>query len=496
MANALVARTRQRLGPEVIVGVVFVSAMFMSIMDITVVNVAIPTIGREFDVPNSTVAWTATAYLLSLATWIPVSGWIGDRFGAKRVLLFAIAVFTIGSACCAAAGSMTELIGARVFQGVGGGMLQPVGMALLFRTFPPERRARASQILIIPTAVAPAIGPIIGGVLVQHASWRWVFLINLPVGLVAIAFGAVFLAKQDEVATGRFDLAGFLLAGPGLALLLYGITQGPTEGWGSARVLGAAGGGILLLVALVVVELRVAEPMLDLRLLGNRLYLDCTLVGVVGFGAFLGTLFIVPLYLQEARHLSPLASGLATFPEALGVLVSTQIAGRLYQRVGPRRLQVGGLLWLTAILVAASGLFGGGTSLWTVRAFMFGMGTGMAYLLISQQAARFATISPEDTGRATALASAIQQASAALGIALLTTVLVSCSGRGLNPSPTDFRPVFLAAAAMALAGALVALRIRDSDAAATMGGEAVVAAALPDVSVPEVAIAAGGDDAQ
>ena len=159
MTGSLVDRSRRRLGPEVIVGAVFVSAMFMSIMDVTVVNVAIPTLGRQFHAPVSSVQWTATGYLLSLAMWIPVSGWIGDRFGAKRVLLLAIAVFTAGSACCAVAGNMTELIGARVFQGVGGGMLQPVGMALLFRTVPPERRARASQILIIPTAVAPAIGP-------------------------------------------------------------------------------------------------------------------------------------------------------------------------------------------------------------------------------------------------------------------------------------------------------------------------------------------------
>jgi len=454
--------------PELVVGVVFVGGMFMTVMDITVVNTAIPTIGRQFHVPNSSVAWTATAYMLSLAMWIPVSGWIGDRFGAKRVILFAIAMFTFGSGCCAAAGSMAWLVLARVLQGVGGGMLQPVGMALLFRTFPPERRARASQILIVPTAVAPALGPIVGGLLVEHASWRWVFLINLPVGLLAFTFGALFLAHQPQASPGRFDVPGFLLGGPGLALLLYGISQGPIDGWGSARVAVATASGVVLLGVLVLVELRAAQPMLDLRLLRNRLYLDCTLVGVVGFGAFLGTLFIVPLYLQEARHLSALTSGVTTFPEALGVALSTQVAGRLYPRLGPRRLQVGGLVWLAAILAAASTSFGGGTSLWIVRVFMFGMGTGMAYLFISQQAARFATISPADTGRATALAAAVQQASSAVGIAVLTTVLASRTGRARLPDPADFHPVFLAAAGMALAGALVALRIRDRDAAATM----------------------------
>src|SRR5262249_17876251 len=142
MTGAPLAAARRRLKPEVVVGVVFVSSMFMTIMDVTIVNVAIPTIAREFHAGVSSVQWTAPAYMLSLAMWIPVSGWVGDRFGAKRVLLFAIAVFAIGSGCCAAAGSMTALILARILQGVGGGMMQPVGMALLFRTFPPEKRAR------------------------------------------------------------------------------------------------------------------------------------------------------------------------------------------------------------------------------------------------------------------------------------------------------------------------------------------------------------------
>jgi EmrB/QacA subfamily drug resistance transporter len=459
------------LNPEVVVGVVFVSSLFMTIMDVTVVNVAIPTIAREFHAPISSVQWVATGYLLSLAMWIPASGWIGDRFGTKRVLLGAIGIFIVGSACCAAADNMTELTAARVFQGVGGGMMQPVGMALLFRTFPPSRRAKASQILIIPTAIAPAVGPIVGGFLVQHASWRWVFLINLPLGALAVGFGALFLRAQPESPAGRFDLPGFLLGGPGLAILLYGVTRGPIDGWRAPQVVGAIVAGLVLLAILVMVELRTSEPMLDLRLFRNRLYLDCTLVAVVGFGAFLGTLFLVPLYLQEARHLSPLVSGLATFPEAIGVMVSTQVAGRLYPRVGPKRLQFAGLVWITAILLTGALFIGNGTSLWLVRLFMFGLGAGLAYVFISQQAARFATISPAETSRATALAAAIQQASSAAGIALLTTVLAVQTQHGLPPTPSDFGPVFLAAAGMALAGALLALRIRDSDAAATMVGK-------------------------
>jgi EmrB/QacA subfamily drug resistance transporter len=479
--SADTAADRARLKREIIVGTVFVTAMFMTVMDITVVNVSVPTIARDFHAPASSVQWVATGYLLSLAIFIPASGWIGDRFGARRVLLTAIAIFAAGSAWCAASGSMTELTLARVLQGMGGGMMQPVGMALLFRTFPPERRARASQILIIPTAVAPAVGPIVGGILVQDASWRWVFLINIPVAAAAFTFGAIFLPHEPQPDAGRFDVAGFLLAGPGLALILYGVSQGPVAGWGQPRVGGSVVLGLLLIGILVNVELRSPSPMLDFRLFKDRLFLDCTLVGIVGFGAFLGTLFIVPIYLQEARGFSPLASGLATFPEALGVLVSTQAAGRLYPRVGPRRLQIGGLTVFAAVLLAGAMIFGPETSLWVVRLFMFGMGTGLAYVLISQQAARFATISPAATGRATALAAAIQQASAATAIAVLTTVLASQVQHGAAPTPQDFRPVFLIAAAMAVVGGLFALRIRDADAAVTMHrpSETYVEAAQP-----------------
>lgn len=464
-----VSHRHDRLSLELVVSVVYVSALFMSVMDVTVVNTAIPTIGREFDASNSSVEWVVTGYLLSLAVWIPASGWIGDRFGAKRVLLFAIAVFTGGSVFCAMASSLGMLTFARVVQGVGGGMLQPVGMALLFRTFPPERRARASQILIIPTAVAPAIGPIIGGLLTENASWRWVFLINVPVGAFAFTFGWMFLRSEPQDRPGRFDIPGFVLAGAGLPLLLYGVSQGPADGWGSTTVVVSCIGGLALLGALAVVELHVAEPLLYLRLLRERLFLDCTLTSIVGFGAFLGTLFIVPLYLQEARHFSALQSGLTTFPEALGVVTSTQIAGRLYPKVGPRRLSFAGLLWLTVVLVLGAAAFDSDTSLWVVRLFMFAMGTGMAYLLIPQQAAAFARIAPPDMGRATALSATIRQASAAVGVAVLATVLSSSAGHNQLPEPTDFGPVFLTAAGMAFVGALLSLRIRDSLAARTMG---------------------------
>src|SRR6201999_3219823 len=185
--------------------------MFMSIMDATIVNVALPTIGRDFKVASTAVDSIAIAFLVSLAVFIPASGWLGDRFGGKRVLLTAIVVFTAASALCGLASSLGELVAFRVLQGAGGGMLAPVGMAMLFRVFPPEERIRASAILVVPTAFAPALGPVLGGLLVKYLSWRWVFFVNLPIGTAALIFGFIFLPSRREATAGRFDVPGFLL---------------------------------------------------------------------------------------------------------------------------------------------------------------------------------------------------------------------------------------------------------------------------------------------
>src|SRR5262245_5557288 len=243
----------------------------MDIMDATVVNVALPTLGREFRAGNDTIEGLVTGSLLSLAVWVPASGWLGDRFGTKKTFLFALGVFTAASALCGAAWNIESLIGFRILQGVGGGMLTPVGMAMLFRAFPPQERARASAVLMIPTAIAPAVGPVFGGWLVDQASWRWIFFVNLPVGIAAFVFALVFLREHTEERAGRFDLPGFLSSGAGLALLLYALSRGPGDGWTAPNVLGTGIAGIALFLVLVLVELRTAEPMLDLRLYADRM---------------------------------------------------------------------------------------------------------------------------------------------------------------------------------------------------------------------------------
>lgn len=465
---------RRLIDPKVSVCIIFVAAMFMSIMDSTIVNVALPALSRQFQVPSTSVDAVVVSYLVSLAVVIPVSGWLGDHWGTKKVFLCALALFTLASALCGLAQNLLMLVLFRVVQGIAGGALTPVGTTILYRTFPPEERVSVSRILNIPTVVAPASGPIIGGFLIEHFSWRWAFYVNVPIGIAVFVFGLFFLREERlELHYQRFDGLGFILGGLGLALLMYALTEGPTYGWNSPRIFGCALLGLLLLGVFVGVELRIREPMLDLHLFRDRLFRVTNLVTLFSGAAFLGILFALPLFLQIARGASALTSGLTTFPEALGVAASTQFVARLYPRVGPRRLVAAGLTGV-AVIMSLFCLIGLNTDLWLIRGLMFLAGAAMAYTFIPTPAAAFATISPAATGKASAIYNAQRQLGFALGVALVSTVLsfvgpVSLDARGvLQPNLLAYHAAFLTAAILALVGAGIALFIRDRDAAATM----------------------------
>ncbi len=484
----------RRLRYEYVVAAVFVTGLFMEILDATIVNVALPTLAREFGVGTSSVEWVVVAYLLSLAVWIPASGWIGDRFGTKRTFLFAIAVFTVASALCGQADSLWELVVFRILQGVGGGMMTPVGTAMLFRAFAPERRAKASTVLIIPTVMAPALGPVVGGLLVTELSWRWIFYVNVPIGIATFVFGAVCLREHREPTAGPFDRAGFVLSGAGLALVLYALSQGPTEGWRSLPVLLTGAAGVAAFVALVRVELGQSAPMLALRLFTDRMFRTANLVSLLSYASFTAVLFAMPLFLQDLRALTALESGLTTFPQAIGVMVFSQVAGRLYPAVGPRRLMVFGLTG-AAITVATFTQIDLTSSLWWIRGLMFARGGFMAFSFIPLQAATFATITSTDTGRATAIFSTQRQFAAALGVATSATVLVSATqwhlariGGATGPAAVEARVsayhnVFAVAAVIALGAAIVAWFVRDEDAAATMRARRPAATPATDPTV-------------
>jgi EmrB/QacA subfamily drug resistance transporter len=467
------ADQQSRVNQKLAVSVVYVAAMFMSVMDSSIVNVALPSIGRDFTVSPTSVDTISIAYLVSLAVFIPASGWLGDRFGGKRVLMTATVIFTVASALCGIATSLGELVAFRVLQGVGGGMLAPVGMAMMFRAFPPQERVRASSIAIIPTALAPALGPVVGGLLVTEVSWRWVFYVNVPIGIIALIFGGIFVTHTVQRQPGHFDLPGFLLSGIGLGLLMYGVSEGPNLGWSSTEVLTTIAVGVVLLVTMVLVELRTTEPIVALRLLTNRLFRSAIGVIVTASIAFLGTLFAVTLYFQDGRGLTALNAGLSTLPIAIGVLCGSQAASRLiYWRLGPRRLITIGLTGV-AVSIGLLSLLGAGTNLWWARLLLFTTGLGMAQVMVAGQAASFATVSPAATGRASTLYNASRQLGGALGVALLTTIIVAVGpthhiAGHLVANLTAYRITFLVAAATALLGVPASLTIHDADAAKTM----------------------------
>src|ERR1019366_6798255 len=354
---------RLSINPKISVSIVFVAAMFMSIMDITIVNVALPSLSRQFHAVGTSIDAVVVGYLVSLAIVIPASGWLGDRLGTKRVFLSALTVFTLASALCGLSTSLPMLIGFRFLQGIGGGAMTPVGTAILYRTFPPIERVQVSRILNIPTVLAPASGPVIGGLLIDKLSWHWIFYVNVPIGIATFLFGLFFLSEHQEPMSHSFDLAGFLLAGIGLALAMYALSEGPSYGWTSPAILASFVVGLACLTVFVFVELRSKHPILDLRLFSNRVFRTSNIVSFFSTAGFLGLLYAVPLFLQQARGVSALTSGLTTFPEALGVLVATQVATRLYPGVGPRRLIAGGLTGV-AIFMALMCLMGQDTTLW------------------------------------------------------------------------------------------------------------------------------------
>jgi EmrB/QacA subfamily drug resistance transporter len=461
---------------EWVVATAFVTALFMSIMDSTIVTVALPSIARDLGASIASTGWVVVGYLLSLAVWIPATGWIGDRFGTKRTFLSALALFAVASALCGLATTLDQLIAFRVLQGIGGGLLLPVGTAMLFRAFPPERRAQAASIVIVPTTVAPALGPILGGVLVETVGWPGIFYVNVPIAAVTLVFGWLYLDEHREAQARRFDAVGFVLSATAFPLVLFALVRAADLGWTSPVVLAAGGLGLLLGTALVWAELRRADPLLDLRLLGERLFGLVNLASFFGFGSYIGLLYLMPLFLQEAHRASPLESGLTTFPEAIGVILSSRVVARLYPRLGPRRLIAGGLVG-TAAAMGLCALIDDQTDLWLVRGLMFGAGVAMANVFLSINAAAFARIAHADMGHASAIFNAQRRLAAAAVVAVLATVLASiapalgAAGAHAGDLVPAFRVVFAINATMALVGAIAALAIRDVDAADTMARE-------------------------
>lgn len=464
-----------RIEQKWLIAIAFVLGLFMEILDMTVLNTALPTIGREFEVTQSTLQYALTGYLISLAVFIPASGWVADRFGSRNTFAFAIAVFTLASALAGAATSMEMLIAARVLQGVGGGMLTPVGTAMLFRAFPPAERAKASAVLALPVMVAPALGPVLGGWLTDELSWRWIFYLNLPIGLAAFIFTLIFVPNHKSAQQSTLDWRGFLLAGFGLATLLVGLERTPAHGWSDTRSLILMGLGALSLAVFVWLELRIREPMLDLRLMKDRNFAAGNVMLIISTGALMGILFLAPLLLQQVMGLTATESGLVTLAQVFGMMITMPIASSLYTRIGARPMLAIGFI------VLASGIFGFatlemGTSLWWYRGLLFVVGVGMALTSVPSQAATMETITFEDTAAASSLISTMRQFASAAGVAVISTILIGRINAQTaqvdlataTPDPflhaafTGYHHTFIISGCMAILGAFLVVMFRKN----------------------------------
>lgn len=443
--------------------------MFMSVMDMQIVNVALPTMSHDFHVPISSVQWVVTSYLMSVAVGVPASGWLGDRFGSKRIFLIAVGLFTVASFLCAVSSNLPELVATRVLQGAGGGLMVPVGMAMLYRAYPPDRRIGIARLVTLVMMIAPTTAPLIGGALVTWGSWRWIFTINLPVGAAAMIFGFWFITEHREPRQGSFDLPGAILGGSGLGLLLFSVGSGPTLGWTSPTVDLTGVAALAAIVAFVFLELRREYPLLNLHLLSNRLFRRCCAVVAFSSTPFFGSLVFTSLYLQSGRGVSAINSGLSTFPEAVAIGITSQLVARLFPRIGPRRLLATGFtgLALTCVALSTANL---STSLWEIRGLCFALGVSNAFIMLPTQASAFAQITSAETGHASAIFSTVQRAAGALGIAVLATVLALGGGDVVHrrPSMSAFHWVFAASVMFSAFGAVLSLRIHDSDAATAM----------------------------
>ncbi len=461
--------------------VIYIFAIFMTVIDGTMVNVALPTMAEDFGVDASDVEWIAVGYLLAVATVIPAAGWLGDRFGTKRIFVLSLGAFTVVSMLCGAAQSLDQLVVFRILQGLGGGLMAPIGGAMLFRAFPMSQRATAATAVLSVAVIAPALGPLVGGILVDQASWRWIFLINIPIGGVGLVLATASLREEVQDDAGRLDLLGLVLSGGSIGVLLYTLSIGPERGWTSSTVVGLGAVGVVALAVAIATELRIEQPALLLRLFRDHLFRNVNIAAALIYAGFFGQIFVLPIYLQSLRDFSAFQSGLVQSPQAFGVFVISNLVGkRSYRVVGPRRLMVGGTIIASAITCAFA-LVDLTTPLPLIASLSFGRGLAMGLVFVSIQTAVYATTSLADTGRATSLFNTQRQISYATGTALAATVLAASLGSLGDGAPAiDRLPAhqhaFLAVGLIMIPGIVVSWFIRDDDVAETRGLEPVAAA--------------------
>ena len=399
-----------------------VFGIFMVILDTTVLNVALPTIMNVFSASLDQGQLVISMYLVALALVIPTTGYLSDRFGTKRVYALSIAGFTLGSVLSGLAWDMNSLIVFRVIQGLAGGITAPLSTALIFRNVAREEQGFMISLAGIPIMVAPVFGPVLSGFLVETPSWRWIFFINLPVGILGIFLTIQLLRETEKIETLPFDYKGFILAGIGFCTALFALTRVTQDGWTASNVLAMFFISGISLVAWVFVELREKSPLLDLRILRNVTYCQAASLYIITVTIMFTVLFLLPLFLQNLRGLTPMQTGLLLMPEAVAMAVALLLAGRLYNWLGPRPLIISGLIVVSYAMFRLNNLDLTTSDAELVRILILrGVGIGLMFLPAFTLA--LSVFSPSEVARAAALTMSVRQLFPAFATAAIVTIL-------------------------------------------------------------------------
>ncbi|HMJ32961.1 MAG TPA: DHA2 family efflux MFS transporter permease subunit [Baekduia sp.] len=405
------------------ISAVVVLGTFMSILDTTIVNVAINTLSKDFNTSLATIQWVSTGYMLALATVIPLTGWAADRFGTKRLYMISIGLFLAGSALSGLAWSAESLIGFRILQGLGGGMIMPAGMTILSQAAGPQRMGRVMGIVGVPMLMGPIIGPILGGWLVDDISWRWIFYVNIPIGAVALVAASKLLPRDAPAAHQRLDWLGLLLLSPGLAAFVYGLAETSSSGGiGAPQAFVPMVAGALLIATFIFHAARHAWPLIDVKLFRNRTMSAASTTTFAFAAAMFGAMFMLPLYYQVVRGQSALDAGLLLAPQGVGAALMMPVAGKLTDDIGPGKVVLGGLGLLLLGMLGFTQV-GAHTSFWFLGSSQFLMGLGMGATMMPAMSAAYQTLQHDQLARATTALNIIQRVGGSIGTATLSVVL-------------------------------------------------------------------------
>lgn len=412
---------------KVLISVIF--GIFMIILDSTVVNVALRTVQSAYGVSLASTQWVVSIYVLALGIMTPLSGFLADRFGIKRIYVVGLAVFVFGSFLCGIAPSVSSniwlLVVARALQGLGGGMAQPLAAAFIFATFPPKEQGLALGFFGIALVTGPALGPILGGWLVDQNLWQWIFFINVPIGILGVTLATRWLRERRKEEKGQADVLGLITSVIGFGAVLFAASEVGELGWGSPRVLVGFAVGAVALLAFGLIELFVAkEPLLNLRLFSSPTFLVANLIGYVSVIALFGAEFLMPLYLQVLRGRTALQAGLILLPVAFAAAIATPISGKLYDKIGPRPMVVLGFALLTLNTWNFSRI-NATTPIFTILLLLGLRGLALGMTIQNTFATALSAVPKQDLPRGSSLINGSRFVIQSIGVAILATILTS-----------------------------------------------------------------------